>query len=145
MAEPNELSYITCGSLRAITDPVDWSADRPVWIDTGHGLARPVYAGHIEADAPGALVLRSHLPWTTDPEFAPPRLWLVEWAGPIGADLPATTLHGSEIGARARLRAAARELGVEPGAGTRSPGGLWETVPVAGLVAMLRELPPVTD
>ena len=130
--------YLTCGGLHELTRPEDWDTDRTVWIDTGAGLEQVIYAGHLDVDRPGALVLRSYLPWDDQPT-PPATVWALEWAGPIGSTLPATmTAYRSEAGVRAAIAAAAAELGVEPVEDER-PGPM-RMVMVGELVAMVRSM-----
>ena len=128
--DPEERSrYVTSGGLHALTDPADWAESRLVLIDSGTGTPVPVlYADNLERDQEGnpALVLRSYLPWSSDPEDAAPTvvIWLLEWAlRPGVAPFPDSTAHRSEIGARARVVAVAEDRGWALGAETVRPNG----------------------
>ena len=67
--------------------------------------------------------------------------WLVEWGTPSGVPVPATSLHLSEAGARARIAAVAAERGLDdPGPGSVSGAGIYETVGVGDVVAIVRRL-----
>jgi hypothetical protein len=138
MTEPEPEPWVNCGSLHELTRPEDWAGTRPVYIDTGAGPARLIYADHMErVQGVPSLVLRSYLPWEQE-SAAAAAAWVLEWAGPFDAALPGTTAHRSEAGARAAIAAVARELGFEPIAEDRpGPMRIWH---VGELVAMVREL-----
>ncbi len=105
-----------------------------MWIDTGAGPQGVIYAGHLDADVPGALVLRSYLPWEED-STPPSQVWIVEWAGPFDSTLPRSTAHRTAAGARAHIAAVASELGVE--AVEQDRPGTWIMTLVGELAAMM--------
>lgn len=46
MTDSEPSPYVNCGSLHELTR--GWSGDRPVWIDSGGGLRRVMWADHLE-------------------------------------------------------------------------------------------------
>jgi hypothetical protein len=136
MTEPSP--YFNCGSLHELTRPEDWAGTRPVYIDTGAGPERVIYADHMErVQGVPSLVLRSYLPWEQGSATAA-AAWVLEWAGPFDAALPGATAHRSEAGVQAAIATVARELGVEPVEEARpGPMRIWHC---GELVAMVREL-----
>ena len=116
--------YTTCGSLAALCG--GWPADRPVWIQSrGGALERVIWADQTERGGDGAyaLVLRSFL-WDDPAAAEPPMLFHLAWSlHPGAAPLPASTVHRTAEGARARIRGVAAERGWVLGDEQTRPGG----------------------